>query len=139
MKMSDALRSINDNHPDGAVEFYSKMKEDPWQKAHEDLDQAIRTRSIDQDLAVQSFYAEIRRLQDVFRSSGVKQKAHPASIGMYAPTDRDVSQRMATQERYCVVCGTSKSLTFVRVEGKPTPCCESCVLKLQADPQMPLF
>lgn len=139
MKMSDALRSINDNHPDGAVEFYAKMKDDPWGKAHEDLDQAIRTKSIDSELAVQAFHAEIRRLQDHFKASGIKQKAHPANVGFYAPTEREGSRRMAAQERYCVVCGVSKGLTFVKVDGKPTPCCEACVLKLQTDSQMPLF
>ena len=139
MNLSDALRSINDNHPDGAVEFYAKMKDDPWQKAHDSLDISIREKTFEPGVAVQAFYAEIRRLQDLFRQSGVSQKAHPANVGFYAPTEREGSRRMAVQERYCVVCGTTKSLTFVRVEGKPTPCCESCVLKLQADPQMPLF
>jgi hypothetical protein len=139
MHLSDALKLINENHPDGCVEFFSKMKDDPWDKAHRDLDTVLKMRDTDASVSIQAFYAEIRRLQDVFKSSGVKQKAHPANIGFYAPSEKMAAARFAKQEQCCVVCLTDKNLQIIKVEGKPTPCCESCVLKLQADPQMPLF
>jgi len=139
MYLSEALDLINANHPDGAVEFYSKMKDDPWQKAHDTLEASLKSPGSDTEVAIQAFYAEIRRLQDLFKQSGIKQKAEPWNIGFHSPSKEEAAARSARQEQVCVGCGTTKKLKFVSYLGKATPTCAACASRFASNGQMPLF
>lgn len=139
MNLSEALHLINEHHPDGAVEFYAKMKDDPWSRAHEALNSELKTRGCDVGVAVQAFYAEIRRLQDLYRNAGHPVKAHPATIGLHSNTETQVAQRFATQAETCVYCGTTKKLMAIRIEEKLTPCCKDCRAKRQNGEQLSLY
>jgi hypothetical protein len=98
------------------------MANDPWQAAHDKLNDNYRR---DPESAPSAFYFEIKELIEKYKRQPVRPKATPMSAGFHMEgRDQEV---MSSQDECCYGCMSRDSLSLARVNGVLVPVCESCL------------
>lgn len=129
MQLSEALYCLFVNEPAECASYYARMKDDPWQLAHDELEDCLAKPQEILDSAVEKFVAKIKQLEAAYKMSGEKVKPSIFHSALYARDAQDAKAAIACLDHHCFECMTGENLTVIRIDGKAVPICKSCKLK----------
>lgn len=126
MTLSEALSLLAVEYPEGCAEYFGRMKPDPWQAAHDELEKHIKEPEELLNAAVDRFYSELQNLQASYKVSGVKAKPLPWNSAMNSPSLGAAKERWAKVDHRCADCMTDKGLGPLKTENGFIPICSPC-------------
>ncbi len=128
MLLSEALSLLDGDYEAGCVEYYARMKPDPWQVAHDKLEAKVTAPQDVLDGAVDEFCNELKNLQAAYRLVKPKDRPQPMpwNTAFYAKDMAQSNERQAKNDRACVDCMTTKGLVPYRTENGMIPICGPC-------------
>lgn len=117
MQLSQALETIAKEYPNGCVEFFDALPNNPWQAAHDRLEGAIilhRGGGSYFNLisrACDEFVKEIRKLMALYRATNPEQPSLPSLQDAFVIADEDkVRQIQSLTDCSCRVCGATDNI-----------------------------
>ena len=137
--MSQALERVNSIYLIGTIEFYSKLKPDHWQEAHDELEMAAAllkdSPNYFQDLGphIQTFVATLEDLTEKFKPFSQGKKEPSPVTGFYSNSQEEAGQRRSISQKSCAECGTKSNLSAVKSpkNGKPMIICKKCYQQME--------
>jgi len=133
MNLSEALFCLFADKPEECAIYYGQMKDDPWQKAHDELEAHITAPQDVLDEEVGKFVTKIKMLETAYKMSGVKVRPSVFTSALYAKSEDHVKVAIATVDHRCIDCMTDRHLVLIVIEGKASPICKACKSARQSD------
>jgi hypothetical protein len=130
MNTAEALDSVSKIYIPGAADFYGKVPGDPWMKAHEDFEAAIRTGKPEiKRPAAERFVDRIRELLEAYRKMGhaSPQLSLLDSVNLGQPHHAVVD---SAKYKVCIRCESSKKSLIPQADplnpGRVYLICREC-------------
>jgi hypothetical protein len=128
MKFSEALDIVNKNYVVGCADFYGKMPNDPWQRAHDMLDAALLTK--DNTIitsATKQFASTLLSLIEKYKEfSGGQTPKLSIADAFYIADPEKVRTLHAAQRKVCIYCEAESDLSLVNKAGQAVIMCNNC-------------
>jgi hypothetical protein len=116
------LTKVSRIYLSGAIEFYAKLPNDPWQKAHDDLEEAINDALKQEDYAahltpaVAQFEATLVELIEKYRPFAPNQPKSAIVTGFMSNSPEEFALRDSMITKSCAMCGTKED---VKIKNHP--------------------
>lgn len=135
MKLSQALEEVAAHYVPGVIAYYGKMKPDPWQQAHDDLELVLSTQNEALlDAAADRFVSRCKELSLRFKEEGKAPRRVTPMDGWGLGSEKRVDAWIGRKDKACH-CGETKGLKIVPVypdSAEVTVQCGRCEFSMKA-------
>jgi hypothetical protein len=114
MKFSEALDQVSKAYIPGVVAFYAQLDPDPWQEAHDILDEVLETE--DQDLillGIKTFANRCLELIDLFKQTGLTPKYLSIADAFHIGSERMLAEISSRKYKHCFKCQAKEGLSII--------------------------
>lgn len=120
MTISEALEEVSRIYPPGCAKYFERMRPDPWQAAHDELERNIKGADEETiDISCELFVRKCKTLVKRFETeSGATIESTPQDAFHMGP-DR-LRRHQSIRFKQCVECGCETGLKIERNKEDPS-------------------
>jgi hypothetical protein len=113
MKAIEALEKISAKYAPGVVAYYGQLADDPWQKAHDDLQASLISKDFDViHAAADAFYQRCSELLDHFKRNSRASKEVSLKDAFELGSPELVKAIQSVKYKECYRCQTKEGLSL---------------------------
>jgi len=130
MNISQAIESLNKIYTPGVLAFYQNFPNDPWQKAHDDLNAVVQLQNLTlTSLACENFLKTCVELVQQFKNNQIPTKGISPQDAFNIGTEDRLKKWKSIKFKQCYLCENKNNLALISNPNDRTSAlfiCKNC-------------